>query len=468
MRLKKVFAILSKDHDTENVKSGLRQRDVIIYAACLLYSVLLILVSENFAFVNQGDFSRAIGYYSPVNERYLDRWPLRNDFVIPPPNNFYALFLGFFALTGRLTTGALDLMIVSVVQKGLLFAALWVFAKNISKNHIFQISSYLVFALIVSLPHNSGIMKSFYPESIFIIGLMATIAGLFIEDHGRRTVWLLVGTLVCGMSKVQFFYFPTLVLLTVCCSSLLRAQKYFRLLSFGLIFIQVTCLSLLTSNQYKQVNHHHATYMGVYMVMNEEERESLAFDDRQINCIGVDAWGNRASGVGGVVVEGGHSTCFSEKELSLKDVLLPYLRFPSLSYRFLDFSMPQHFTSDYFHVYRDYKYLIHRSGLGSALFLRLSDARSELLRWPFSIVLLVVCLVILWIKKLYFPGWARVYFLLIMLIASQIVISILGEGIRDLSKHLLVAQFSIDILVVLVLFNFALKYSGQSGGEQGR
>lgn len=38
---------------------------------------------------------------------------------------------------------------------------------------------------------------------------------------------------------------------------------------------------------------------------------------------------------------------------------------------------------------------------------------------------------------------------------SQIVISLLGEGLRDLSKHLIAAQLALDLLVVVTVVNVA-------------
>ena len=44
-------------------------------------------------------------------------------------------------------------------------------------------------------------------------------------------------------------------------------------------------------------------------------------------------------------------------------------------------------------------------------------------------------------------------FFLLSIIFTQLIISLLGEGVRDLSKHLYGAQFSIDLIMVFTFFH---------------
>ena len=51
--------------------------------------------------------------------------------------------------------------------------------------------------------------------------------------------------------------------------------------------------------------------------------------------------------------------------------------------------------------------------------------------------------------------------ILAVFIPSQFAVSLLGEGVRDLSKHLAGAQFSLDLLVVFLVLQLAA-YAYQS------
>ena len=156
------------------------------------------------------------------------------------------------------------------------------------------------------------------------------------------------------------------------------------------------------------------------------------------------------------MVEGNHKTCSGLHTLHLTDVLSPYFRYPTLGYRMLVFALPEHFTTDYFHVYRDYAYLRVIQPPGdpmSQTLMRLSEIRTKLVRWSFLLIGPSVCLLAWLVIRRNRWIWARVYIFLILLIFSQIAISLLGEGIRDLSKHLLVAQYALDMLIALVLIH---------------
>ena len=85
------------------------------WVVCLLlfYSVWLISLSENFVFINQGDFSRTIGHVSPSNARFETHWPLLDDFRTPSITNVHAQFIGAIALISRLVTDTLSLSVLT-------------------------------------------------------------------------------------------------------------------------------------------------------------------------------------------------------------------------------------------------------------------------------------------------------------------------------------------------------------------
>ncbi|MEG2425063.1 SDR family NAD(P)-dependent oxidoreductase, partial [Glutamicibacter sp.] len=86
------------------------------------------------------------------------------------------------------------------------------------------------------------------------------------------------------------------------------------------------------------------------------------------------------------------------------------------------------------------------------LLLRMSEARDRIVT-PLAPLFLLAALVLLAASRSRQAGCLRPLamggLLLALFVVSQVVIVLLGEGVRDMSKHLWAAQLALDMLVVL-------------------
>lgn len=426
-------------------------------AFALLFVALgvpLIVLSEDFAFVNQGDFARVVDFMLAIEGPYRPAWAFIHAGALPP--RLLDVNAWFFAAVAWLQlpfTHTFHIAFSSVAAKLVLLGGLAVLAHAVSAGQAWlRALAFTALAIAAFQVHNSALLKSFYTEVAFALGLPFVLAGAMAARSRAGQAMLLAGTLVCGLAKVQFFYMPALVLGVAWIAARAAGQPLPRMLVAGLVAVQLLCLLSLGGNAHTQVNRHHSTYVGTYMVMDASERQRIGVDGDATTCIGVDAWGNKLSGSGGTQVRGGAASCYGRAHLSFWDTLRPYVVFPSLAWRVAAFSLPEHFTVDYFHVYRNYAYRIQvasRWGGASAVLVGASRLRDRIVA-PLAPWLCVAGLLLAGHAMLRRePGWIACLLLLPALLVSQVAVSLLGEGVRDLSKHLWGAQFGLDLLLGL-------------------
>ena len=124
--------------------------------------------------------------------------------------------------------------------------------------------------------------------------------------------------------------------------------------------------------------------------------------------------------------------------------------------RLAEFALPHHFTAHYFPVYPHYPYL-KRLDDGArpvtTLLTRMTAARDRFVT-PLAPVLLLGGLGFFALSRRAGEGLRRLAvggLILSLFIATQVVVALLGEGVRDLSKHLWGAQLALDLLLVLIV-----------------
>jgi hypothetical protein len=280
-------------------------------------------------------------------------------------------------------------------------------------------------------------------------------------DLARWRIALMLGALACGLAKPQFFYVPLLV------AGVLWYQRvaYRRRLDGGLLgallLIQAVCvIPLLRHSEYAAANRYHATFLGAYLAMTEAEIDALGLTPEERACIGVDAWGNRLVDATATQITSGHRSCVTREALPLARVVGPYLANPALLVRLLRNVSPDHFSSAYFHVSRDNPYLTSiradgRLGAGAVL-QRMSSVRDQwFLHGGFLLTAVLGLALPLGPRRRVPEGVAAVSLLLVAFASSQVVVCILGEGVRDLGRHLSAAQYAMDLLLAVVAIQAA-------------
>lgn len=423
--------------------------------------LVLIVLSERIAFNDSGDFIRSVYFMLASPAESTGRlWTfLPGRFLRFDHFDAGSLVFAAFGYLQKWTSAVyFDLRWQSIGAKLLL---LWlvhlITLRIVMMRHMAQPGRVLVFTalcLVFFQAHHIGIFKSFYAEYVTFFGCLLTVLGLLSPAGRPATVYIIGGTLVLGLSKVQYFYAPALLLLCMGWHWL-RAGTWREHASTatGLLCVQLLCLLPLQHNPYQQLNYHQSLYFGSYMVLTPQERQDLGLTPRQQACVGLDSWGHRAAGPGGSLPQHEGGSCYGEQQLTLRDVLQPHMEHPTLLWRLARYALPEHFTAQYFHVYRSLPYIVpadRRSFGGASGLVRLTQWRDATVTriWP-VIVAMGLLAGLAGLRAQINVGVANLF--LAAFILSQIAVSLLGEGIRDLSKHLWGAQLALDILLCTLL-----------------
>jgi hypothetical protein len=310
-------------------------------------------------------------------------------------------------------------------------------------------------ALAMFASHNIALMNSFYQEYALFLFLPVALLALMALDSAAGRIALMVAALVCGTAKLQFFYVPALVVAVLVYLRYAYRQRLDAGLLAALAAIQIVCVvPLARYSEFTAANRHHATFFGSYVVMTVAELDAAGVSPEGRACIGVDAWGNRLTDAHATDITGGHRSCVAKEALPLRRVLAPYVANPGLLFRLLQAVTPNHYASAYFHVSPANPYL--RSsrtdgsyGLGSAL-IALSNARDAwFLHGGFLATALAGLALPFALRRRVAPGIAASALFLVAFAASQVVVCVLGEGLRDLGRHLSAAQHAMDLLAVI-------------------
>lgn len=437
-----------------------------------LMAWVLLVAAQHIGMLNQGDYWRAIGKSLVYPEGFGSafaapqgvHWLFKDDLGKPMAGGGSSSLLFWLAsLLQRPFTATFNLLLVGGAAQLFMLVIAERLAACIAvtagwSNGARAILAFgFMFAFFAA--HNIAFLNSFYMEFAFITGLPLLLLGLLGQQRGSRAA-LLVGALLCGAAKAQYFYLPTLLLAVLWFSAWRSGGRVARGAWVSLVLIQMVSLVPLLKSGYQQVNYHHSTRMGSYLVLEPDERAALGMTPELEACIGVDAWGHRLDSASGVhIVSSGHA-CGSGEALGLSDVLAPYLAYPQVLFRLWRDSAEVHFTVSYFHV--DAKSL-YRAPTGSDgygwgwLLIRLSEWRDTVIGPSLALIILAGgFLLALWPRRSEVARLAPAVAFLSVFALSQLAVSLVGEGVRDLSRHWAGAQFSLDILLVLLVVHVVL------------
>ncbi len=428
-----------------------------VYVSCI--GLALIGLSEQITFLDSGDFFRTVAFMLTHPLDATGRlWEFRpGSFQRPDHFESGVFFFGLFGYLQQWTSGIyFDLRWQSICAKVLLLWLGHLMAMRIATlaglRLLGQAFAFSVISIVLFQAHNIGVLKSFYNEYVTFLGCVVLVLGLLTGPGVKRSLLIVFGAFLFGISKVQFFYVPALVLVCLGWQRLRIQLPLSRPMIAALLCVQAICVLPTLHSPYQQLNYHHATYYGAYLLLSPIELRALGLNDAQVKCAGTDSWGIRAAGPGGSTPRREDRSCFGEKTLTLRDVLEPYRQHPTLLWRLAAYALPHHFTVQYFHVFKELRYIVptDRISFGYGRWLvQLSEVRDEWVSraWP----LFMAAGLLAGLLRLPGAPWVGTGSLFLALfIPSQMGISLLGEGIRDLSKHLWAAQLALDLLAILL------------------
>ncbi|WP_460555613.1 hypothetical protein [Comamonas piscis] len=444
--------------------SGHRSRWLfcICFLVVAIVGVALVWGSQALLFADTNDFQRVVGhlYLTPMGDGV--HWALpERPFRMPGNPELASHIFTFAGWVQRFLPGhVFDLSRTALAAKVLLlgYAAVlgWLCAAALQRRAVGWAVFTLAWLVTFFMAHNIGMAQSFYAEYACLIALPLLLLGMLATRRALRMLCLGLGAVVCGLAKVQYFYWPLLVLLCLWLGSRWQQVLPDKGLLKLLFAVQILCLVPLLIGKNAGLNAYHGVYLGSYMVLTPAQMDGLQVPAERRECIGVDAWGNALSGPGGTQVQHTQRDCYPvTPKLGKGDVLRPYLHYPLALWRLARFALPSHFTVHYFHVFPGNYYLQRHAGGAqpvTALLLRMSDWRDRIVT-PLAPLFLLVALALFAASRSPRAGRLRPLavggLLLALLVVSQVIIVLLGEGVRDMSKHLWAAQLALDMLVLL-------------------
>lgn len=140
-------------------------------------------------------------------------------------------------------------------------------------------------------------------------------------------------------------------------------------------------------------------------------------------------------------------TCYNElkDKVSHLDVITFFIKNPQIIFTLpFDKGISTQLSENYFHVYFGYKIIANNTGVLADL-TRIKDFLFDGSRLP--VLFLVLPLSILFRKK----RTSGAHFILASFAITQFYISFIGEGYRDLSKHLFAMNFAFDLMVSIIV-----------------
>jgi len=453
--------------------------------ACLT-SVCVLSVSKNLATLNQNDFFEA--FDSLLEKKPLDVapyngfttaafvWAYSNSNSKPlKERNLSWIYLWAHTRLQRLFSTHFDVFFMALISKMIVLACCCRLAtvcmRHVAISPAFQVPLFLLFVLAVSFAHNIAFLNSFYGEHTFFVFLPVALLGLFEQKRWVRVVLVSVGLLMCSGAKPQYFYLAGMAAGVMALMALVERRKVdLPLIGLLLVAFGISWFYAFNADT-NAVNYYNSTYFGSYLLLPDEQLKQLGVKEADFECVGVDPWGNRIERRDTLKLSMGPIDCMQRIPISLRTVLAPYLRHPGLLINMWRWAAPAHFTVMYFHVGPGLKYVIPSDGKsfhgGRALML--ASRLRERFVTPHYLPIIIAGFLLPFVtyKSAVSAEIKTATLILALFIPSQFAVSLLGEGVRDLSKHLAGAQFSLDLLgVFLVLQLAAYAYQAQRRSPQ--
>lgn len=421
-----------------------------VHVAVLLLSLTIASMTKNLFMPNTGDFGRAMGWY--LSSYLLDGQYFTLKIGDISVHNFmrsfdykssytilvycYTVFISYF-------TDVFDLRLLSAILKiTYTFSLFFLFSKVMNLNSKTPLSQFAVFLAAITpciSSSNLAFFSSFYQEQVVLISLPILLFCL-IADKQKYFLIVVAAVTIISCSKSQFFYFPIII---AAYYWLYKDRDIKKILVMVSIFI-LACTAIIKTTGTTALNRYHATYFGIYQLA-----EINGYDiPESVNktCIGIDAWGNKFNLEQGAVPTKTGTTCYNElkDKVSFLDVVAFFIKKPQLIFTLpLDKGISTQLSENYFHVYFDYKVIGNNTGALANLTI-IKDVLFNGIRLP--VLSLILTLSIILRKK----RTSGACFILASFAITQFYISFMGEGYRDLSKHLFTMNFAFDLIVSIL------------------
>lgn len=419
-----------------------------IFSFPILLAILVAFTSASLIMMNTGDYYRSVFPFIENIPNFSNNlpfsYPLKETFS--PLHSYeykssYSLIVYAYASLVHLFSNTFSITLYSSILKFfyVIIASSLFFKISELEDKKLLFASYLICITPLISSSNLAFFGSFYQEQVLLIFLpllLLTVNKRTTQSY--LTTFLSITIIAC--SKGQFFYFPAILF----CYYLIYDRKGM-LLKIPLVAISLAlslfCMMFTTSTV--AYNKYHSVYFGVYEYERMNGIELPEGADK--NCVGIDSWGNRFDLKSGVVSTSIGEECFNKhKDATFKETIDEIIKHPSMLFKLpFDDGVKTQLTENYFHVYKAMPLIINNDGFYAKI-TNVKDALYKNVRF-FLLVLALVFSLAFRSDKI-----SGLLFLCCSLGISQFYTSFIGEGYRDMDKHLFGMNFSFDMAVFLL------------------
>lgn len=415
--------------------------------ALLIFISFIVWSSKDMFMLNQGDFHRAIypflGDIEGIHFRGVIplSYQLKDNFLPIYSYEYkssYSLLLYIYAATISAITDTFDIQLLSALIKIFYVLSLYFLFLKISNNS--NVIVFIISCIPLLSSSNLSYFSSFYQEQILLplLPICLSLVGS-LKSKDEIIVFLCVSIIAC--SKSQFFYIPFIFAMYYIIFDREKLATRLSLMGFSLL-LSIMCIAFSTGASH--FNKYHSNFFGVYQYMKLENVKIPNYIDEK--CVGVDSWGNRYDIKNGAVwTDIGESCLWENTSYGFENTIKEIINNPSMLIKLpYSKSMETFYGEDYFHVYKQIK-LIKNDNNFSSVITKVKDALFNKLR--FSILIACIIISIIFFRN----KIAGVFFILGTIGVSQLYVSFLGEGYRDINKHLSSMNYSFDLVLFLIM-----------------
>ncbi|MDU1400284.1 MULTISPECIES: hypothetical protein [Bacteria] len=425
------------------------------FIAFIITAIIFIASTYGAWMLNTFDWWRAIDPIIDTNNGVVTAFNYNQSFIIPLRDDFkdissltymssFSIIIYLMALITSFFSNTINIAIVGSLFKLVLFFGTLLVCKEISKNnlYIFIVNSFISSIIVYDISSLS-IFNGFYQETIAICSIPYIIYMLQKKGIDKTSfITGIVAILLFSTSKSQFFYLPLLLAPMVVFFENRRVMFIVSMLI--ILIISIACI--FSSTDATNANKYNASYYGVLLAEKNMSIKTPSWADDE--CIGIDMAGNKYDINTGAIDTGSGGDCyFKNLNIGFSNAIIEYIKHPSIIlFLPLDAGVQQFLTTDYFHVFKSIKLV--NGTEDNKLLNFFSSSKDKLFREikiPLSLIIMVFA--ILTIKRC---RYVEILFIS-MIIISQFYVSFIGEGYRDLAKHLAVMNFCFDFMIFLIV-----------------
>lgn len=412
------------------------------------YMILIVFLSKDIFLVNTSDFGRAVDLFlNGVNNFSKDSglvFDLKENFKSIGHFKYissYSYLLYLYAYITSLYTNMLDMRLLGAILKMAFIIALYfVFKKLSGRKGKSADFIFIALSLLLVSSSNLSMFNSFYQEQVLLICIPLII--IYMERRDTKGIVLMYTFLaILTTSKSQFALTPLIFILH---QVIFDRHKLKLKISLSLLCLLLGVLCITFSKGAVSLNKYHSNYYGIYQLMKNNKVELP--ENVDLECVGVDAWGNKYDIAKGALSSDIGEICYKKNiNTSFSDTIKSFLGNPLLILTLpYDLGMKEQYTENYIHVFKSF-HLIENNHGPLAMITSIKDYLFKDVRFS---VLFISMVLSIFLKNEYYR---QVIFFISSFGASQLFLAFLGEGYRDLSKHLFGMNISFDLLVFTVL-----------------